>query len=452
MSGERSALAGEALARRADAVVSPSIRLRFPPVDITGGKGCHFWNAAGDEYLDLHAMAGVMNVGYGDPRVVGAVSEQAARLIHCNSAYVTHESMVTLAEALVGLVPGDGPRQVAFGLSGSDANDGAIKLARAATGRPTVIAFERAYHGCTYGALSASGLTPKMRRGFGPAVPDIARAPFPDSYRSPIGEDPVRTGQWCLGEIRRMLEHEIEPAELAGIVVEPVQGDSGILVPPEGFLAGLREICDQTGALLVFDEVQTGMGRTGAMFASEGLGAVPDIMVLGKALGGGMPVSAVVASAEVMAAWVSPAHVFSTAASPVSVAGALAVLEVLRADGLVERARARGERFMARFAELSQQFDRVGDVRGVGLMIGVDLVRDRHSREPDQLLAAKTVWGCLRRGCYLTSLAGSVLRIEPPLVITDGEVDDAVEIIRESLTDALAGNVADSVVERYLGW
>jgi 4-aminobutyrate aminotransferase len=397
-------------------------------------------------------MACIMNVGYGHPRLVEAITTQAQRLVHGNPAYVVHEGMVRLAQRLDELTPGDFPKRVAFGLSGSDANDGAVKLARAATGRQLIVAFHGAYHGNTYGALSLSAVSPAMRRGFGPVLPGVVHVRYPDAYRRHHGLTGAEVTAACLEELTATLGALAPPEDVAAIVVEPVQGDSGILVPPPSFLPALAELASRHGILLVAEEVQTGFGRTGARFAVEHDGVVPDILVLGKALGGGMPISAVVARSELMDAWEAPGHVFSTSGNPVTTAAALAVLDILEDEQLVEAARARGATLRAGLEELARAHEVVGDVRGRGLMLGVDLVADPGTRARDRLLAAKVVKGCFDRGCFLTFLAGSVLRFVPPLVISDEQVQEAVEIVGKALADALAGKVGDDEVAQFTGW
>lgn len=435
----------------ANRYVSPSTRIAFPPVAVDGGAGTWFWDKAGRRFLDLHSMAGIMNVGHGHPCVVEAIERQARQLLHVNPAYAVHETMPALAQRLCELTPGDFDKRVVFGLSGSDANDGVVKLARSATGRPTVVAFHGAYHGNTYGALSLSAVSPAMRRGFGPTLPGVLHVPYPDSYRGGA-TDREGLARHCLDELQRVTAVLGPPDEIAAVVVEPIQGDSGVLVPPQAFLTGLAEFTRRHGALLVAEEVQTGFGRTGQMLGIEHFGVVPDVVVLGKALGSGMPVSAVVARADLMNAWTAPGHVFSTSANPVCSAAALAVLDVIRDEDLVESARANGARLRAGLDCLASEFDVIGDVRGLGLMQGVDLVTDRDSKTRDRVLTAKVVKACFDRGCFLTFLAGSVLRFVPPLVISADEVDLALNVLRDALCAAVSGAVPDGDVADLAGW
>jgi 4-aminobutyrate aminotransferase len=427
--------------------LSPSMRLPFSPLLVERGEGARFWDADGREFLDFHSMACILNTGHNHPAVVAAISDQAQRLVHCNPGYATHELTLELAERLAGLAPGEAPRRVALGLSGSDANDGAIKLARAATGRHRVIAFLRSYHGNTYGALSLSSVSPAMRRGFGPELPGVHHVPYPDVYRMPGAADEV--AERCLEALRELFATVAPPDEVAAVVVEPIQGDAGTVVPPAQWVSGLVELCAQHGILVVAEEVQTGIGRTGRWFAGDHFDLEPDILVLGKGLGSGMPVSALVARAELMDSWESPGHVFCTSANPVCCAAAVATLDVIEAEQLISNAEAMGRRLRDGLEALARRHESVGDVRGLGLMLAVDLVASRDTRERSKELAAATVAGCLRRGLYLTFLSGSVLRLVPPLIVGEPEVDRALEILDASLEDAEQGRVrGDDIV----GW
>lgn len=432
--------------------LSPSARLPFIPLLVESGAGTSFTDSAGRELLDFHSMACILNTGHNHPAVVRAIRDQAQRLVHCNSAYASHALPAVLGARLAGLAPGSGDRRVAFGLSGSDANDGALKLARAATSRPKVIAFLNAYHGNTYGALSLSASTLTMRQGFGPVVPDIYHVPFPDPYRGAPGVDPAAVVDHCLGQIDELLRTVVDPRELAAFVLEPIQGDAGIVSPPPTFLAGLQERSRRHGALIVVDEVQTGMGRTGDWFAFSGTPLEPDIVVLGKSLGSGMPVSAIVARAELMDHWRAPGHVFSTGANPVCCAAAVATIDVLRDEGLAANAERLGAQLLQALRTLADDFEVIGDVRGRGLMLGVDLVTDRDTRERARALAAKVVLGCFRRGVFMTFLRGSVLRIAPPLVLDQAALDRFLAVLEEALRDAVAGRVPDEDVAELEGW
>lgn len=445
--------ATDSLLLRDATVISPSMRLRFPPLVAERGRGALLYDRTGTEYLDLHSMAGIANVGHSHPRVVAAIAEQASQLTHANPAYVHHHTVTELAERLSAITPIGPHAQVAFGLSGSDANDGALKLVRAATGRSHVISFFGSYHGNTYGALSLSAISLEMRRGFGPAVPDIHHVPFPDPYRGNAGDgDLQNVFERALHRFDEVLATVVPADEVAAVFVEPIQGDAGVIVPPEGFLSALGDRCRRQGILVVAEEVQSGMGRTGAWLAATQLGLEPDIVVLGKALAGGLPLSAIIASNDIMSAWSAPGHVFSTGANPVCCAAALATLDVIEDEQLLERSQRAGERFRTALRQLADQVPEIGDVRGRGLMIGVDLVQDRHTRQRHAELAARTIWAARRRGVFLTFLQRSVLRILPPLVIDDAQIDRAVEVLSAALQEARSGGPPDFSAELVTGW
>ena len=438
---------------RARRYLSPSMRLPFPEIVVAGGSGSRFWTLSGQEFVDLHSMAAIMNLGYGHPEHLRAIHEQVNRMIHCNPAYMLSEPVLELAEQLAKLSPGQRAKRVAFGLSGSDANDGAIKLARAATGRQLIIAFEGAYHGSTYGALSLSSVNSAMRRGFGPTLPGIFHVPYPRVRASDPPGKGAEAADEAFGHLERLLDTIAPPAEVAAIFLEPIQGDSGVFVPPDAYIHRLARLAAEHGILLVAEEVQTGIGRTGRMFAIERYSIEPDILVVGKALGGGVPISAIMARSELMDAWSAPGHVFSTSASPVAAAAASAVLRVLVEENLLRAAQSRGDQFRSGFKAIAAQWPQVRDIRGEGLMLGVELdAGGQPGGDSTRLLAAKVVKGCLDRGCYLTFLAGSVLRIMPPLVITADEVDRALEALEASLADAVQGKVPDDAVSHLAGW
>jgi 4-aminobutyrate aminotransferase len=433
-------------------LLSPSVRLPFYPMVVKTGKGAQIEDYDGRRYIDFLSMAAIMNTGYGHPRIIDAIKQQAEELVHCNSGYAYHAPLTELTEKLARITPWDYPKKVAYGLSGGDANDGVIKLARAATGRQKILAFLRSYHGNTYGALSMSAVSLPMRRGFGPLLPEIYHTPYPDCFRCPWGHTKDSCRIECLKHIEMLLETQIPGEEIAAVVMEPIQGDAGIIEPPAEFVQGLSQICRQYKILLVAEEVQTGMGRTGRWFASEHLGIIPDVVVLGKALGSGVPISAIVARAELMDSWVSPGHVFCTAANPIACRAASATIDVIEEEGLVERAQDVGRYLEGKLRDLADRHEVIGDVRGRGLMLGVDLVKDRKTRERAKELTAKVAWRCFEEGLFLTFFSGSVLRICPPLVISREEINTACHILDNAIADAVAGRVPDSVLEKVKGW
>lgn len=432
--------------------VSPAGRIRFWPLVIREAKGSTIIGQDGRVFLDFLAGAAVFNIGHNHPRVVHAVKEQADKYLGYNSAYAYSELRADLAQALCHITPGTFPKQVAFGLSGSDANDGAIKAARSFTGRSKVISFLGSYHGTTYGALSVSGHNLNMRRRLGPFLPEIYHVPYADCYRCPFGLTYPRCGTQCLEHIAGLLKTVIPPDEVAAVVLEPIQGDAGVLVPPEMFVLGLKRLCAENGILLVLDEVQTGFGRTGRWFASEYWGLEPDIIVLGKAIASGMPLSAFVSRKEITQSWESVAHALSLSANPLSCVASLETMRVITEENLVERADVEGAYVKEKLSEMKARFELIGDIRGRGLMIGVDLVEDRQSKVRARSAAAKVCWRCWEKGLLLTFFSESVLRIAPPLTIARSEIDSALRIIEESFADVMAGKVPDDVLERIIGW
>lgn len=431
--------------------LSPSIRLAFFPLVVRTGAGAVIEDHDGRRYIDFLSMAAIMNTGYGHPRIVKAIRDQATELIHCNPAYAYHAPLAVLNRELVRITPGTFAKKIAYGLSGGDANDGAIKLARAATGRQKVIAFLRSYHGNTYGALSLSSVSTAMRRGFGPFLPEVYHVPYPDCYRCPVNRDPASCRTECLGVFHETLQTLAPAGEVAAVFMELIQGDSGVIVPPQSFVDGVVTQCRENGILFVAEEVQTGMGRTGKWFACEHFGIEPDMLILGKALGSGVPISAIVARAELMDAWASPGHVLCTAANPIACAAATATIGVIEDEQLVARAADIGGYLRQRLQDLSHRFP-IGQVRGHGLMLGVDLVTNRDTRQRAETLAAMTAWRCYELGLLVTFFSGSVLRICPPLVIGRDQIDRACDILEQALSDAMSGSVPAAVADRVRGW
>ncbi len=440
------------LIERHGAVVSTATRLGFYPLVVTGGRGARVRGADGRERIDFLASAAALATGINHPAVVAAVREQAGRLLHYSAAYVYHEPIVELSEMLTAVTPGKFPKRVAIGLSGGDAIDGVIKAARRFTGRQKIVGFDGSYHGTTYGALSLSSVNLDMRRGLGPFLPEIYHAPFPDRYHDPARRDDDAIGEAALAALDAMFSMRVPPDEVAAIVVEPIQGDSGILIPSRSFMQGLAERCRRNGIVLVADEVQTGAGRTGRWFAAEHFGIEPDAVVCGKAISSGVPLSAIVARAEILESWQAPAHTFSSGANPITCAAAIATIRVIQEEGLVERSRVLGERLRTACERLASTHRLIGEVRGRGLMVGVELVSDRETRAPALRETAKVAWRCWELGLLVTFLRGNVLRLVPPLVLTDAELDEALAIIDRALTDVEAGRVSDDAVAALKGW
>lgn len=438
---------------RDETLISSAFRVKYFPLVVQEGSGATVTDVDGKVYIDLLASAGVSNTGHSHPRIVEAITRQAKAFIHYMPSYMYHEHLVRLAEQLVALTPGDFPKRVRFGLSGSDANDAVIKCARAYTGRQKVVSFFRSYHGTTYGALSLSAITPNMRRKMGPFLPEIYHIPYPDCYRGTFCEGDPSSEEIYWDKIIDSYFQSIIPAEeVAAIIVEPIQGDAGIIVPPPFFLPRLREFCTNNGILLVTDEVQTGFGRTGKWFAIEHWDMIPDIVVMGKAIASGMPLSALVARADILEVLEPPSEVVTCAGNPVACEAAIATIDVIREERLVDRSARLGQYAKDKFLEMKDRHQLIGDVRGIGLSIGVDLVKDHQTKERAVKEALKVCWRCYEQGVLLVSFSGSVLRIQPPLVISEEQLDYALDIIDKSLTEVEEGRVPDAVLDGMVGW
>ena len=435
---------------RENAVFASGVRIPFYPLSIKEAQGDIIRDHDGNEWIDFLSSACTANTGHGHPHIIETMKAQLDQLVHYNPAYASHATLVTLAEELIRITPGSFPKRVTFGLSGGDANDTALKLVRSYTKRPYVLAFSRSYHGNTYGALSLSAVSLPMRKHMGPLLPGIYHVPYPDPYRS--GLSPEEESKRCISEIEHIFSTVAPPEEVAAIFIEPIQGDSGIIVPPQSFINQLQTICDKHGILIVADEVQSGFGRTGKWFASEHFNLEPDLIILGKSIASGMPLSAVVGQSDILTSWEPPAGAFSLAANPVSCAAALATIEVIEKEGLVDRARHLGAVARERFEQMQAHFPMIGDIRGKGLLLGVDLVENRETKQRSGTQAAKLCWRCWEKGVFITFFSGSVLRVAPPLTISEAHFEEALNIIEESFEDVEQGLVPDTVLESIKGW
>src|SRR5882724_669868 len=414
-------------------VLSPSYTRGYPLV-ADRGEGAIVIDVDGNRFLDCNAGIAVVATGHCHPRVVKAIQDQAARLIHMSGTDFYYSNMVDLAEKLASLAPGGMTRRVYFGNSGTEAVEAALKLARYHTGRHRFIAFTGAFHGRTMGALSLTASKAVQRRGFGPLVPGVHHTPYAYCYRCAYGKTPDTCGVECATVIEDQLVKTIAPAdEVAAIVLEPVQGEGGYIVPPAKFFEELQRIATKFGMLLIFDEVQSGMGRTGKMWAADHFGAVPDIFAVAKGIASGMPLSATISRAEIMT-WPPGAHASTFGGNPVAVAAALATIELLELE-LVDNARRIGEHMMNRMRSWPQQFANVGDVRGLGLMLAFELVKDQNTREPFPQLRNRVVERAFERGVLFLGAGESSIRLSPPLVITADQADFALGILEACLNE-----------------
>jgi 4-aminobutyrate aminotransferase len=416
--------------KRDQAVLSPSYTRCYPLV-MKRGEGAIVEDVDENRFLDFAAGIAVVATGHSHPRVVAAIQKQAAEFLHMSGTDFYYEGMVRLAEKLAALTPGKLPRRVYFGNSGAEAVEAAIKMARYHSGRDKFIAFLGGFHGRTMGALALTASKVVQRRGFHPMLP-VEHIPYPNCYRCPCGKDPSTCAVECLSILEDQLFKTILPAEeVAAIVVEPIQGEGGYLVPPKKFHEELRRIADKYGILLVHDEIQCGMGRTGRMFASEHFGVTPDIITLAKGIASGMPLAATIARADIMD-WPPGAHASTFGGNPVSIAASLATIELLE-ESLIANAAAMGEHLMSRLREWPRRFKYVGDVRGMGLMIGVEMVRDQNTKERAPDLRDRLETLAFERGLLILGCGPNSIRLCPPLVITRDQADYAVDTLEQCL-------------------
>jgi 4-aminobutyrate aminotransferase / (S)-3-amino-2-methylpropionate transaminase / 5-aminovalerate transaminase len=405
----------------------------YLPVVVAEARGATLTDVDGNTFIDFTGGVGVMNVGHSHPRVVEAIQEQAARFTHTDFTIVPYEVYVELAERLVALAPFGGPAKAAFFNSGAEAVENAVKFARAHTGRPAVVAFEGGFHGRTLMALSLTSKTHPYKAGLGPFAPEVYRVPFPYEYRGVDAEE-------ALAALRRALVTQVAAENVAAIVLEPVQGEGGFVPAPPAFVEGVRAICDEHGIVLVADEVQTGFGRTGRMFAMEHFGVEPDLMTVAKSIAGGLPLSGVIGKAAIMDAPGDSAVGGTYVGNPVAQAAALAVLDVFEEEGLVERAQRIGETVRARMLVWQDRFPAIGDVRGLGAMVAVEYVEDRATKRPAPRLAARVAEEAARRGLLLlkAGIHSNCNRVLCPLVIDDAALEEALGAWEESLEAVLA--------------
>jgi 4-aminobutyrate aminotransferase / (S)-3-amino-2-methylpropionate transaminase / 5-aminovalerate transaminase len=421
----------ELLARKAKAVAEPlSIYL---PVVIQEGRGALITDVDGNTFLDFTGGVGCLNVGHSHPRVVAAAQEQLERFSHTDFTIVPYEAYVALAERLCELAPIAGETRAAFFNAGTEAIENAIKFARSYTKRQAVIAFEGGFHGRTLLAMSLTSKTHPYKAGLGPFAPEVYRVPFAQDYRGPTAAE-------ALADLERALVTQVAAEQVAAIVIEPVQGEGGFVVAPREFLRGVRRICDENGIVLVVDEVQTGYGRTGRMWAVEHYGVEPDLMAIAKSIAGGLPLSAVLGRAEIMDAPADSAIGGTYVGNPVAQAAALAVLDVFEEEGLVERAAAIGETMRERMVRWQDRFAAIGDVRGLGAMLAIEFVADRETKQPAPQLASAVAEAAAARGLLLlkSGIYSNCIRVLCPLVVSDAELDEALGVWEQALEASLA--------------
>jgi 4-aminobutyrate aminotransferase/(S)-3-amino-2-methylpropionate transaminase len=422
----------KAILGRKNRVVAEPLSV-FLPVVIEEGHGATLTDVDGNTFIDFTGGVGCLNVGHSHPRVVAAAQEQLARFSHTDFTIIPYEVYVTLAERLCEIVPVRKPAKAAFFNAGTEAIENAIKFARTYTKRPAVVAFEGGFHGRTLLALSLTSKTHPYKAGLGPFAPEIYRVPFPNDYRGPSGDE-------ALAALERALVTQVAAESVAAIVIEPVQGEGGFVVAPPEFLQGVRRICDDNGIVLVVDEVQTGFGRTGRMWGIEHSGVEPDLVTLAKSIAAGLPLSGVIGRAEIMDAPDDSAIGGTYVGNPVAQAAALAVLDVFEEEGLTERAAVIGETIRARMQAWQERWEAIGDVRGLGAMLAIEIVHDRATKDPAPELASTIVEAAAADGLLLlkSGIYSNCIRVLAPLVLSDAELDEALGVWEQALDASLA--------------
>ena len=421
----------EILARKARAVAGP-LEVSFPII-AAEARGALLTDVDGNTFIDFTGGVGCLNVGHSHPKVVAAAREQLERFAHTDFTIIPYETYVELAERLVERAPISGPAKAAFFNAGTEAVENAVKFARAYTRRPAVIAFEGGFHGRTLLSLSLTSKTHPYKAGLGPFSPEVYRVPFANEYRGP---DTAA----ALAALEQALITQVAAETVAAIVIEPVQGEGGFVVAPPEFLAGVRRICDDNGIVLVVDEVQTGFARTGMFFAIEHYDVEPDLITIAKSVAGGLPLSGVIGKAAIMDAPGRNAVGGTFIGNPVAQAAALAVLDVIDSEGLVERSNAIGETMRTRMQGWQSRFPEIGDVRGLGGMLAIELVHDRESKNPAPELVAAICEEAFHNGLLLMSagIYSNVVRVLVPLTIADGELDEALDVWERALEHVLS--------------
>ena len=406
-------------------------------VVVASARGCIVDDVDGNRFIDFAGGIGTLNVGHSHPSVVSALRKQADLLIHMCFALAPYENYISLAERLTRITPGGFPKKVLFANSGAEAVENAVRIARHATGRPVILCFEDAFHGRTLTALSLTSKIQPYKAGMGLFDANIMRVPYAYCYRCTYNLTHPSCETACVDKIEEYFLRYVEPQSIAAMIVEPVLGEGGFVVPPKEFLTKLAGLCKRHGILTIADEIQTGMGRTGRMFASEHYDFVPDILLTAKSLADGLPLSAVVGRWEIMDS-PEPGGLGGTfSGNPLALAAAHAVLDLLESEGLLARAEAIGTRIEDRLRKWANSSPLVGQIRRLGAMVGVELVRDGQTREPATKETAEFVKGASKRGVIVISAGthGNVVRFLPPLIVSDAELDEGMDVLEQCLKD-----------------
>ncbi|WP_027702225.1 aminotransferase class III-fold pyridoxal phosphate-dependent enzyme [Metaclostridioides mangenotii] len=432
--------------------IAKTQKIPYYPVAFKSGRGAMLYDFEGNEYVDFLASAGSANIGHGNKELSEAVKDQMDDLTQYTLAYFNSEPPIRLAEKLVEIAPGDNNKKVLYSATGSACIDAAIKLSRAFTGRTKIISLFESYHGSTFGAMSISALSTNMRRKMGPLLSDIYHFNYPTCGKCPYFKEEESCSLECVNEIEFAFDHYLPSEEVAAIFIEPIAGDAGIIVPPKKWVKAIRELCDKYGIVLVCDEIQQGMGRTGKWFGIENFDVEADLLVLGKSVGGGLPLGAVVGKTEILESLDAPAHVFTLSGNTTVCVAALKSIEILERENALQNSIEMGDYIKAGFEKLKEKYDIIGDIRGIGLSIGVDIVKEKGSKEKNPDATTKICYRCIQTGLVMIFLGQSTLRVQPPLVITREQVDKAMRIIDSAIDDYLNDRIGDEVYEVTQGW
>ena len=419
---------------RDHSLISPSFGRAYPLV-VKSGDGCIITDVDGNEYIDMNAGLAVASVGHRHPRVTQAIKEQVDRFIHYSYTDFYYENYVDLGETLHDLLPGSFKKKFYYGNSGAEAVEASIKLSRWHSKRQGILAYIGSFHGRTMGAVSLTASKPAQRRYFSPLVPGVEHVFYPYCYRCPFHLTHPSCKLFCVHYIDEYLFQKfVPPEEVAMILTEPIQGEGGYVVPPKGYFKELKKLCDQHGILLAADEIQSGIGRTGKWFGIEHYDAVPDIVCMAKGIAAGMPLGVTASRADLMD-WTPGSHASTFGGNPVACAAANAVLSVIKEEKLLENARKQGEHALKRLKEMQDDHPMMGDVRGKGLMVGVELVKDKETKKPAKKEAGEVMMNCFRRGVALVTCGVSVIRMMPPLTITRELIDSSIDVFDEVLRE-----------------
>jgi 4-aminobutyrate aminotransferase len=423
--------------------------IRFYPMIVAKAKGFKVWDQNGKEYLDFNASWAVANVGYSNERIINSFIEVYKEITALSLTTFSHEKSLELAEELIKVTPGSFDKKVIFGFSGSDANEAAYKVLSTRKGRFRIISFTGSYHGQTMGAYSMSG-HPALSKIRG--LNNIVKVPYPYCYRCPFNESYPGCSLACIEYIKHVMKTIAPPQTVSGVIVEPFQSDGGDILPPLEFMKELNRLCEENDIWLISDEVKVGLGRTGKIWGIENFDIIPDGLTIGKPLGSGLPISAFIAKSELFSP--DAMHLFTLAGHPAIAAAALATIKIIIEEKLHENAKVVGEYFLKRLKELYDKYEIIGDVRGIGLIAGIELVKNRRSKEPAKIETAKIVYRLWQLG-LLTSYVGihsNVIELTPPLIISKKEVNEAIEKIDVAINDVIKGKVSDEEIKEYAGW